>query len=118
MVEKLPHEILRAIKIHNNPDFLMLEITTVSPTLLMQSLTKIVIQDGHLETDFDSATGAMTRFFVKSTGWNDVNNPALQGGLRIPVPMPDRQPNQFFIWDNARQGLYPGQLKVSKLFFF
>ena len=49
----------------------------------------IILSNTHLELAFDPANGAMTRFLVKSTGWQVVNNPALQAGLRLLVRTPE-----------------------------
>jgi hypothetical protein len=59
-------------------------------TLPTQTSTQpLVLADDHLELAFDPTTGAMIRFFVKATGWHVVNNPALQAGLRVLVPVPN-----------------------------
>ncbi len=51
-------------------------------------MTPIILSDNHLEIAFDPSTGAMTRFWVKATGWQVVNTPDLQAGLRLLVPVP------------------------------
>ncbi|MEI6034376.1 MAG: DUF6259 domain-containing protein [Verrucomicrobiae bacterium] len=48
----------------------------------------IILSNEHLELVFHPTTGAMTQFLVKATGWHVVNNPDLQAGLRLLVPVP------------------------------
>jgi len=70
-----------------------MDLETLLASLTLEKKTTfcmkpIILSDEHLELAFDPATGAMTRFFVKATGWSVVNTPALQAGLRLLVPVP------------------------------
>ncbi len=62
----------------------------------MDSPSLILLSDEHLELAFDPTTGAMTRFLVKATGWHVVNNPSLQAGLRLLVPVPNHGCNMAY----------------------
>jgi hypothetical protein len=62
----------------------------------MLSSSPILLTDDYLDLAFDPATGAMTRFLVKATGWEVVTNPSLQAGLRLLVPVPNHGCNTAY----------------------
>lgn len=62
----------------------------------MPATSPLSLRNSHLELAFDPLTGALTGFLVKATGWQVVNTPALQAGLRLLVPVPDHGCNTAY----------------------